>query len=121
MKYMQPIPREQSSSRSNSLASAGLKIVRPISFFLILSLGSITMYSQDDQGRKVKPTSSGTSDIREIEKRERESAQKPARKKVENQNLIYPTDLPVPKGAKGKTFRPPTVKKKRAREVETND
>jgi len=86
-----------------------------VGFVLLLlfsSPASHQVFSQQDTGRKVKPSSSSTINIQEIEKRERESAQKQGRKKVENENLINPPDLPVPKNAKGKTFRPSTGKKK---------
>lgn len=79
---------------------------------LVSSQASHKLLSQQDAGRKVKPSASSTINIQEIEKREKERAQEPGRKKVENENLITPPDLPVPKGAKGKTFRPPTGKTK---------
>ncbi len=81
---------------------------------LLLVINPVThkVFSQQDTGRKVKPSSSSTINIREIEKREKERAQEPGRKKLENENLITPPELPVPKGARGKTFRPPTGKKK---------
>lgn len=88
------------------------KAVGLVVLLLVSIPASHKVFSQQDTGRKVKPSSSSTISIQEIEKRERESAQGPERKKVENQNLINPPDLPVPKSAKGKTFRPPTGKKK---------
>jgi hypothetical protein len=80
-------------------------------FLLLSNPASPGVFSQQDSGRKVKPSSSSTINLQEIEKREKESAQEQGRKKVENQNII-PPDLPVPKGAKGKTFRPSAGKKK---------
>jgi hypothetical protein len=88
------------------------KAVDFVVLLLVFIPASHKVFSQQDTGIKVKPSSSSTINIQEIEKRERESAQGQGRKKVENQNLINPPDLPVPKGAKGKTFRPPSVKKK---------
>jgi hypothetical protein len=87
---------------------------RPFGLVILLLINPVThnVFSQQDTGRKVKPSSSGTINIQEIEKREKERAQQPARKKLENENLITPPELPVPKGARGKTFRPPTGKKK---------
>jgi hypothetical protein len=80
---------------------------------LLFSLISQPTFSQQT-GRKVKPSSSGKIDIQEIEKREKESGRKEAKKPPENQNLKFPLEFPVPKGAKGKTFRPPTPEKKSA-------
>ena len=88
------------------------KTVTLVALLLVFNPVTHKVFSQQDTGRKVKPSSSGTINIREIEKREKEQAQEPGRKKVENENLITPPELPVPKGARGKTFRPPTGKKK---------
>ena len=82
---------------------------------LVFSLMGSPLLAQE-KGKKVEPSSSGTIDVREIEKREKQGGQQEERKKVENQNLEVPRGLPVPKGAKGKTFKPrPTAKKKAPR------
>ena len=83
---------------------------------LLFSLMSQPTFSQQT-GRKVKPRSSGKIDIQEIEKREKESGRKEEKKAPENENLKFPLEFPVPKGAKGTTFRPPPTpeKKKKAR------
>jgi hypothetical protein len=80
---------------------------------LMLLIDPLThkLFAQQDTGKKLKPSSSGTINIQEIEKREKERAQQPERKKLENENLITPPELPVPKGARGKTFRPTRKKK----------
>jgi hypothetical protein len=88
------------------------KAVGLVVLLLVSIPASHKVFSQQDTGRKVKPSSSSTINIQEIEKRERENAQGQGRKKLENENLINPPGLPVPKGAKGKTFRPPAGKKK---------
>lgn len=79
---------------------------------LVFVMTNTTLFSQD-KGRKVEPTSRGTIDIREIEKREKESGREEQRKKIENENLEVPGGLPVPKDAKGKTFRTGRASEKR--------
>jgi len=80
---------------------------------LLFSLMSQSTFSQQT-GRKVKPSSGGKIDIQEIEKREKESGRKEEKKPPENQDLKFPLEFPVPKGAKGRTFRPPIPEKKSA-------
>ena len=83
-----------------------------IVLFLISGSASHGIFSQQGTGKKVKPSASATINMQEIEKREAQDARVQGRKKIENDNLIIPPDLPVPKGAQGQTFRPSTSKKK---------
>jgi hypothetical protein len=79
-------------------------------FFLVSSIPRPGLLSQEntptpETGKKVTPSATATINISEIEKREKASGQKPEKKKLENESLIEPKDLPVPPGAKGETFR----------------
>jgi hypothetical protein len=87
-----------------------LKAFVPALLSLVIGIINSPVFSQQT-GKKVKPTSSGQIDIREIERREKESGQKPPRKKIENDDLKEPGTLPVPKGARPKPLRP-TAKRK---------
>jgi hypothetical protein len=91
---------------------------------LMFSLGPNLLLSQQDTnkqentgnkqstGKKVNPSSRGTINIQEIEKREKANKEAPKQKKIENENLKEPRDLPVPRGAKGKTYKVPPPEKK---------
>jgi hypothetical protein len=96
----------------DSAMSVWLKLVCPTFLPVLIGIIGSPVFAQQP-GRKVKPASSGKMDIREIERRERESRENPTQKKLENDNLKEPGTLPVPKGAHGKTFRSTAKKKSR--------
>ena len=105
LKYLVGNPITSGNSNNTYLRVVGLVVL------LLMSGSASGIFLQQSKGKKVKPTASGTINIQEIQKREAENPTGQERKKIENDNLIIPPDLPVPKGAKGKTFRPPHIKR----------
>jgi hypothetical protein len=101
-----------------------LKVSSVTLTLLMFSVGPHLLFSQQDTnkqentgnkqstGKKVNPSSRGTINIQEIEKREKANKEAPKQKKIENENLKEPRDLPVPRGAKGKTYKVPPPEKK---------
>jgi concanavalin A-like lectin/glucanase superfamily protein len=98
-------PRPSAIAQTAPRPAIRLKI---IGAGLLIFLGiTSALFSAPDPGQKVRPFASAIINVLEIERRERENPPQ-EKKKVENENSFsFPRALPIPRGAKGETFRVP--------------